>query len=347
MIYLGAKRANFDSIAGVWKTALHDFLFKKQENECLVKDGYSVVSKHETYYKKMVAEVEYKRSKKNIDADDEKWIKNELTYFKDHFNTIILADEETLKKEKDAFVGRTDKVSEKAKTTYQKLMKELYNAFTQHSDENGVTRSHRVFNDLKISTCPYCNMQYTFTLDCENGKTAPELDHFYDKSDYPVLAVSFYNLVPSCHVCNHIKGIKKTVTINPFFAGFESRFVFVDDHDSGKVLTKAEVMKQGGGRVLLRMPDGQESAKDKGNIKTFALNELYAMQVKYIGEIVEKVPMYGDLYSDLATTFQTKSKTAQEVYDFVWGKHLVEAEYEDRPLSKLTRDLLEQLEIRR
>ena len=346
MIYLGAKRTNIDSIAGIWKTELHDFLFKKREkerNKCKGLDG----SKVDTYFKKMESDVDFYLANKVIDATDKTWISAELQYFKVNFEIIILADKNGLEKEKNLFVARAKGASDKAKACYQLLMEKLYDAFTQQTSGGGKTRSHQFFNRMKITTCPYCNMQYTFTLDCDKGKTAPEYDHFHDKSDYPVLAVSFYNLVPSCHVCNHIKGIKKTVTVNPYFAGFESRFVFVDDKDVSKVLTKAEVMKRGGGRMLLRKIDGKESNDDKGNIETFALNVLYAMHDKYISEIVEKVPMYDDIYSDLATTFQTKAKTAQEVYDFVWGKHLTEAEYEDRPLSKLTKDILDQLEIKR
>lgn len=37
-------------------------------------------------------------------------------------------------------------------------------------------------------------------------KTMCDLDHFYEKSEYPVLAISFYNLIPVCHYCNHTKG---------------------------------------------------------------------------------------------------------------------------------------------
>ena len=33
--------------------------------------------------------------------------------------------------------------------------------------------------------------------------------------------------------------------------------------------------------------------------------------------------------------------------DIWWGQHLMEAEYEDRPLSKLTKDMLDLLGIRR
>ena len=36
-----------------------------------------------------------------------------------------------------------------------------------------------------------------------------DLDHFFDKKEYPVMAVSFYNLVPVCHSCNHVKGTRK------------------------------------------------------------------------------------------------------------------------------------------
>jgi len=347
MIYLGAKRPNIDSVAGLWKTELHVFLFGKRKDLCLVKDGYKIVKKYDTYFKKMKGEVAFLLASKKLDVGDAGFVKAELDYFKDNFGTIVLAGEQELEDEKNAYVGRTKKVSDNAKKTYQKLMQNLYTAFTQDEDDTGIQRSHRFFKDLEIRTCPYCNRLYTFTLDSENGKTAPEYDHFYDKSDYPLLAVSFYNQVPSCPVCNHIKRVKKTATLNPFFHGFESVFTFVDDNDESKMLTKAEVMKKGGGKVRLRKPDGKESAADKGNIKTFSLNEIYDMHDDYVSDIVERVQAYEGISQDLVSTFQTKAKTPQEVYDFVWGKYLEVAQYENRPLSRLTKDLLEQLGIRR
>jgi len=45
--------------------------------------------------------------------------------------------------------------------------------------------------------------------------------------------------------------------------------------------------------------------------------------------------------------FQGTARLPQNVYDFVWGKYLEEAEYEDRPLSKLTKEILEQMGIKR
>jgi hypothetical protein len=49
----------------------------------------------------------------------------------------------------------------------------------------------------------------------------------------------------------------------------------------------------------------------------------------------------------LVRSFQGAGYHPRQVYDFVWGKHLIDAEYEDRPLSKLTKDILEQLDIYR
>lgn len=70
-------------------------------------------------------------------------------------------------------------------------------------------------NELKISVCPYCNRNFIGQI-VKNGriKTTCTLDHFFPKGDvtmgnntgYPLLAVSFFNLIPVCHYCNLIKG---------------------------------------------------------------------------------------------------------------------------------------------
>ena len=60
-----------------------------------------------------------------------------------------------------------------------------------------------LFESLGVRVCPYCNRNYIF-LDERNK--ACEFDHFYPQSQYPLLAASFYNLIPSCSVCNIWKG---------------------------------------------------------------------------------------------------------------------------------------------
>lgn len=63
---------------------------------------------------------------------------------------------------------------------------------------------------LDVSVCPYCNSQYIYTYQNEvQGRMRAELDHCLPKKHHPFLAVSIYNLVPSCSQCNgSLKGDK-------------------------------------------------------------------------------------------------------------------------------------------
>lgn len=60
--------------------------------------------------------------------------------------------------------------------------------------------------ELQVTVCPYCNRNFVHSTD---KRTMCDLEHFFDKETYSILAVSFYNLVPVCHSCNHAKGSKK------------------------------------------------------------------------------------------------------------------------------------------
>lgn len=62
---------------------------------------------------------------------------------------------------------------------------------------------------LKIKTCYYCEMSYVNTysyLDPVQGAMVMrrqfDVDHFLPKDECPLLALSLFNFVPSCQVCN-------------------------------------------------------------------------------------------------------------------------------------------------
>lgn len=62
--------------------------------------------------------------------------------------------------------------------------------------------------ELDITTCFYCESSYVNAYPIEGKiKRQFDLDHFYLKADCPILALSFYNLIPSCQICNsRVKG---------------------------------------------------------------------------------------------------------------------------------------------
>lgn len=64
---------------------------------------------------------------------------------------------------------------------------------------------------LNISSCFYCESNYINAYPTKKGKRRQfQLDHFFGKADCPITAISLYNLVPSCSICNgtSIKGKK-------------------------------------------------------------------------------------------------------------------------------------------
>jgi hypothetical protein len=274
-------------------------------------------------------------------------VKKELEWFKVNFDKVVLANEDEMKRICTNFVKRVTKTTDGSKDTYKEMMVNLYLTFSQSDSGKSMAVSHYFFGKLNIQTCPYCNRQYTFTLSEEDTKAAPEYDHFYDKSDYPVLAVSFYNLVPSCHTCNHIKHMKKTVKVNPYFKGFESKFRMFDKTDTRRRLSPIEMMNKEG-VLRIAKEDGTISNNEKSNIKTLGLESLYRMHIDYVDEIIEKAAAYNlTARQQLADNFQKRGYTPDQVYDFVWGKYLDDTQYENRVLSKLSKDLLEQLEIKK
>jgi len=69
--------------------------------------------------------------------------------------------------------------------------------------------AYKLCQKIKSLTCPYCNLAYNAVLfRGKDGLLRPSLDHFLDKSNYPMFALSLGNLIPSCHHCNStLKGI--------------------------------------------------------------------------------------------------------------------------------------------
>jgi hypothetical protein len=90
---------------------------------------------------------------------------------------------------------------------------------------------------LGSTTCPYCNynkLDLVPNLGARNvshDTTAYlDMDHFFSKVRNPFFAVSFFNLIPSCHSCNSTdKGAKVfsiDSQIHPYFNSFDDYFRF-------------------------------------------------------------------------------------------------------------------------
>lgn len=91
---------------------------------------------------------------------------------------------------------------------------------------------------FKSATCPYCNDNKLNIVELQSNSTQKtklrayfDLDHFYPKSISPFFAVSFFNLIPSCHDCNAMdkQNIPFTIEthIHPYHEAFDDNYKFV------------------------------------------------------------------------------------------------------------------------
>lgn len=195
---------------------------------------------------------------------------------------------------------------------------------------------------LHIKTCPYCNRAFIYSYEGIR-RERPELDHFYPKAAFPMFCLSFYNLIPVCHSCNHVK-LEDEIGVNPYAGAFSSRFVITDK--TGAQLSKSKIYHLTEKEILLQFEN--PTAKEKENIRVLGLEDVYNKHTDYVKELIDKTMAYDTHAREaLVSSFQGAGYNPRQVFDFVWGRHLMTAEFEDRPLSKLTKEVLEQVGIKK
>lgn len=254
-------------------------------------------------------------------------LKDKIDIPRNELQEILLAQPDTLLEVAEKYKGHNDKLENK------------YKNFTSKKDEYD---AYDLAGKLQVNVCPYCNINPTYTVITQNGKklTRPEFDHFYDKATYPVLSLSFYNLIPSCHACNAtLKGTEKftdTTHLSPYSESFDKVAKF---HLHIKDSTFYHKIK--GFDVELDTKD----KRAKNNIKCFKLEELYQNHKDIVLELIQKQAIYNESYIDeLLTQYEgTLFKNREDLQRLVSGGYVSEEEIGKRPLSKLIKDISTEL----
>jgi len=224
------------------------------------------------------------------------------------------------------------------KTDYQFMITKYTNFTTKKKEYD----AYDLAKKLNVNVCPYCNINATYTVIKSNGKkiTRPEFDHFYDKDTYPILALSFYNLIPSCHICNStLKGIEKfsiDTYLNPYSDNFDKVAKFkLKIEDS----TFYHAIK---GFNLTLESDDKRANK---NIESFELETLYQNHKDIVLELIQKEAIYNESYLDeLLTQYEgTLFKNKEDLQRLISGGYVTDEEIGKRPLSKLIKDISQEL----
>ncbi len=212
---------------------------------------------------------------------------------------------------------------------------------------------YQLTTGINQNTCAYCNRQFNTTLIKVDGKKVarPELDHFLPKAKHPLLALSFYNLIPSCSVCNSsIKGsqeISYDKHLSPYAINKNHalmRFTYVPQSYAASVGLTEELDIQ----VAYNgdPADTQLQTLVDGNIELFCLKELYMTHRDLIREIIQKRHTTNDRYIQMTQkTFNRLKLSHEDAYRLAFGNYFVEKDFHKRPLSKLTKDIAYELRI--
>ncbi|AWU99167.1 hypothetical protein DM992_06055 [Burkholderia sp. JP2-270] len=92
-----------------------------------------------------------------------------------------------------------------------------------------------------LFTCVYCNLEKIYVADISSvgdpvvrRRAYMDIDHFFPKSKYPYMAISFFNLIPCCHNCNSraklVKEFTLTDHVHPYVKNFDDLYEFSYDH---------------------------------------------------------------------------------------------------------------------
>ena len=192
-----------------------------------------------------------------------------------------------------------------------------------------------IFNLTDDKVCPYCNRTYIEYVKKDSLHTTYELDHYYNKDDFPFLAVSLYNLIPVCPSCNRIKGKKKFL-----YYPYDEKNSYGDSRFGYEIKgTDFWTDKDDLDITIDYFNEGLE--KDQKN--TY-IEELYQTHKDVAQEIIRKCQYFGKWYAKSLTTafpadlFQDES----EIYRMVFENYLDEEDFGKRPLSKMTRDIADE-----
>ncbi|WP_123890426.1 hypothetical protein [Flavobacterium frigidimaris] len=243
------------------------------------------------------------------------------------------------------------------KLIYNDIYKDIEDSF-DYEAYSASEKPYKLMLALGVDVCPYCNRQYVNTFICPDGKTRATLDHFYSKSEYPYLALSFYNLIPSCYSCNSsLKGripFTFNKNINPYHSSFENIVSFTINYkkigDSKKYISEfyndAAFMNIDFKSLVHK--NRNDYKKAERNIKVFKLKELYNLHKDIVLRVIQQDVIYNK--AGYAKTIKDKYpkifNDEEEVLKTLIGYHSNHLEFNKSPFSRLLRDISDELDLK-
>lgn len=251
----------------------------------------------------------------------------------ENIKSLLLSDRQKM----EEYISQFPIVNKKEADELQKKIFK-YDTFAERNS------AREILKKLQVNVCPYCNRQYTFTL--VEGRVRPQFDHYYPKSQYPYLAISLYNLIPSCGICNLSKGAHDTLKepiLYPYEDEFGEEIRFVVEEKSLKAMQ--------GFSDEFTIKIKAVSAKDSDILEKFNcqkgklnLEEIYSMHKDYVQDLVKNSYLNSEeRVEELLNCFPGLYKSKEEIQRVLMMNYVEKEDWGKRSLAKLTSDIYNDL----
>lgn len=201
--------------------------------------------------------------------------------------------------------------------------------------------AYNLAENLNIYCCPNCNRQYSITVNSaspEGQLTRPDFDHYFPQNEFPLLVLSFYNLIPSCKICNStFKGaipMKLEDHLHPYLDNVINEFSF-DYVPSSTEINKCE-------KITIKYIGTKNEARIKTTFDLFKIEETYNGHKFIVDQLLSLKKCLNDDYLKILTqnTYEGIDWTPEEAYRIGFGVNYKDDELYEHPFSKLKRDIL-------
>lgn len=207
--------------------------------------------------------------------------------------------------------------------------------------------SHTIIQGLGLRVCPYCNRNHIGYIEGAK-KSIHQLDHYYPKKHYPILALSFYNLIPCCAACNRMKLDEIPKFPNPYDTsiGHHSALKFRVTPLGANFMTKDSEVE-----LKLKVVDVSKQPEMDALMTTFHLEDAYQDHKRDAREALLRHHVYSDdRLKEIARMLFGEKYTPQDlerVRSMTFGAPMDEEEIAHRSLGKLVYDVLERADLNR
>ena len=211
-------------------------------------------------------------------------------------------------------------------------------------DYRGPYNSHYLFRKHGLRTCPYCNINRIDVLNNPSLLTG-ELDHFIPKTLYPIFSVSFFNLIPSCKICNKLKLAIDKPMANPL----DSQLSVSDSFRFGIEVRKSTFprYKNSFAVAYFRNPGLSKlnEKKIKNFLKAFRIRKQYFKDKDLAQEVIQKDYIFNDSYRDeLYRKYGGKVfSTPADLSRAIFGAYERKEDWHKRSHSKFISDIRDHL----